>query len=292
VRTGPDRFGLSSYETRAGLVGGSACAAGVCVRAHVNAVSAQHLSGRARGGGVRTLSDEHLHERAGGGGMCAVPRGSLQRRRKPQLHCLPGRRGPLPVELGAQHALYGSVLYGRVRRAAELRLCGLPTRAAQPLPHVDCAGHAARARGGRPCRRRDFPALLFCLHGEDLVRVVSRGDGIGLRARAHGDARVGADQAPARREPRVVCGGHVRGRCGDGRGQVGSPSDPSREYIYIYIYIYNLVAATLRNGSGNRIILLSAKTNPSVGIRRKMHKRPVNKPVGALIHDYQGEGAN
>jgi len=55
----------------------------------------------------------------------------------------------------------------------------------------------------------------------------------------------------------------------------------------------NLFASALRNGSGTRIVLLSAKTtNPSVGIRRQMHKRTANKPVGALIHDYQREGAS
>jgi len=33
----------------------------------------------------------------------------------------------------------------------------------------------------------------------------------------------------------------------------------------------NLFSSALRNGSGNRIVLLSAKMNPSVGIRRKKH---------------------
>jgi len=60
------------------------------------------------------------------------------------------------------------------------------------------------------------------------------------------------------------------------------------------IRLNNLFASALRNGSGNlnRIVLLSAKTNPSVGFRRKMHKRPANKPVGAQIQDYQGEEAS
>jgi len=40
---------------------------------------------------------------------------------------------------------------------------------------------------------------------------------------------------------------------------------------YRIIRLNNLFAAALRNGSGNRIVLLSAKSNPSVGIRRKKH---------------------
>jgi len=40
---------------------------------------------------------------------------------------------------------------------------------------------------------------------------------------------------------------------------------------YRIIRVNNLFASALCNGSGNRIILLSAKTNLSVGIRRKMH---------------------
>jgi len=45
------------------------------------------------------------------------------------------------------------------------------------------------------------------------------------------------------------------------------------------IRLNNLFASALRNDSGNWIVLLSAKTNPSVGIRRKKHRQPVNKPV-------------
>jgi len=50
--------------------------------------------------------------------------------------------------------------------------------------------------------------------------------------------------------------------------------------------LYNLFASTFRNGSGNRIVLLSAKMNPSVGIRTKKHRQPENKHVEAVIHDY------
>jgi len=48
---------------------------------------------------------------------------------------------------------------------------------------------------------------------------------------------------------------------------------------YRTIRLNNLFASALRNSSGNRIVLLSAKTNPSVGVRRKKHRHPVKKPV-------------
>jgi len=48
----------------------------------------------------------------------------------------------------------------------------------------------------------------------------------------------------------------------------------------------NLFASAFWNGSGTRIVLLSAKTNPSVEIRRKKHRNPPTKPVRAVIHDY------
>ena len=44
------------------------------------------------------------------------------------------------------------------------------------------------------------------------------------------------------------------------------------------IHLNNLFTSTLRNDSGNQIVLLLEKTNPSVGIRRKKHRQPVNKP--------------
>jgi len=51
---------------------------------------------------------------------------------------------------------------------------------------------------------------------------------------------------------------------------------------YRIIRVNNLFASALRNGSGNRIVLLSAKTNPSVGIRRKMHSDQQTSLSGLL----------
>jgi len=52
----------------------------------------------------------------------------------------------------------------------------------------------------------------------------------------------------------------------------------SETYKFLELWdLNNLFASTFCNGSGNRI--MSAKTSPSVGIRRKKPKHLVNKPV-------------
>jgi len=61
----------------------------------------------------------------------------------------------------------------------------------------------------------------------------------------------------------------------------------SETYELLELWVLNnLYDSVFRNGSGNRIVLLSPKTNPLVKIRRKKYTQPVNKPVWAVIHDY------
>ena len=70
-------------------------------------------------------------------------------------------------------------------------------------------------------------------------------------------------------------------------------SEGSERYEFLQSWVLsNLFASVFCNGSRNRIVLLSAKTNPgSVGIRWNKHIQPKNKPVRAVIHDYQKEKA-
>jgi len=73
-------------------------------------------------------------------------------------------------------------------------------------------------------------------------------------------------------------------------------TEPNWSYLqqgadYRIIRLNNLFASVLRNGSGNRIVLLLAKTNPSVGIRRKKHSDKQKSLSELLSTIVRGGGA-